>query len=101
MDDTVEGDRRERILNKGGARNFALDISGLPNATLHVGGTEPAADSRLIVEVGQDPTRELRLSVQVASAVVPERPATIEIRATDLATGQTASAGDHFVAPNR
>jgi len=88
-------------VNKGSARSFALDISGLPSAALHVQGTEPAADGRLIVEVGQDQTRELRLSVQVASAVVPERPANIEIRATDLATGQAASAGDHFVPPNR
>ena len=100
-DGGVRNDYTLRILNKGGARNFALDISGLPNATLHVAGTEPAADGRLIVEVGQDQTRELRLSVQLASAVVPERPATIQIRATDLATGQTAGAGDHFVPTNR
>jgi hypothetical protein len=31
----------------------------------------------------------------------PERPANIEIRATDIATGHTAGAGDHFVPPNR
>ncbi|WP_154073725.1 hypothetical protein [Bradyrhizobium erythrophlei] len=49
----------------------------------------------------QDQTRELHLSVQAASADLPERPANIEIRATDLATGQTAGAGDHFVPPNR
>ncbi|MGZ3360772.1 MAG: FixG Ig-like domain-containing protein, partial [Xanthobacteraceae bacterium] len=86
-------------LNKGASRSFALDISGLPNAALHVSGVEPAADGRLIVEVGQDQTRELRLSVQAAAAVVPESPVKIEIKATDTATGQTASVGDHFVPP--
>ena len=100
-DGGVRNDYTLRILNKGGARAFALDVSGLPNAALHIAGTEPAADGRLIVEVGQDQTRELRLSVQAASAVVPERPANIEIKATDTVTGQTASAGDHFVPPNR
>ena len=101
LSDGVRNDYTMRILNKGGSRSFALGISGLPNAALHVPGIEPAADGRLIVEVGQDQTRELRLSVRVASADVPERPANIEIRATDTATGQTASVADHFVPPNR
>jgi polyferredoxin len=100
-DGGVRNDYTLRILNKGSARSFALDISGLPSAALHVQGTEAAADGRLIVEVGQDQTRELRLSVQVAGAVVPAHPANIEIGATDTATGQTARVGDHFVPPNR
>jgi polyferredoxin len=98
-DGGVRNDYTLRILNKGGARSFALDISGLPNSALRIQGTEPAADGRLVVEVGQDQTRELRLSAQAAS--VPGRPTSIEIRATDIATGQTAGAGDHFVPPNR
>ena len=67
-DGGVRNDYTLRILNKGADRSFALDISGLPNAALHVSGVEPAADGRLIVEVGQDQTRELRLSVQAAAA---------------------------------
>jgi cytochrome c oxidase accessory protein FixG len=100
-DGGVRNDYTLRILNKGASRRFALDISGLPNASLHVSGVEPAADGRLIVEVGQDQTRELRLSVQAAAAMVPEGPVRIEIKATDTATGQAASVGDHFVPPNR
>ena len=98
-DGGVRNDYTLRILNKGASRSFALDISGLPNAVLHVSGVEPAADGRLIVEVGQDQTRELRLSVQAAAAIVPQSPVKIEIKATDTATGQTASVGDHFVPP--
>ncbi len=100
-DGGVRNDYTLRILNKGASRSFALDISGLPNAVLHVSGVEPAADGRLIVEVGQDQTRELRLSVQAAAAVVPASPVKIEVKATDTTTGQAASVGDHFVPPNR
>ena len=100
-DGGVRNDYTLRILNKGASRSFALDISGLPNAVLHVSGVEPAADGRLIVEVGQDQTRELRLSVQAAAAMVPQSPVKIEVKATDTTTGQAASVGDHFVPPNR
>jgi cytochrome c oxidase accessory protein FixG len=100
-DGGIRNDYTLRILNKGASRSLALDISGLPNAALHVQGVEPAADGRLIIEVGQDQTRELRLSVQAASTTVPEGPVKIEIKATDTATGQTANVGDHFVPPSR
>ena len=100
-DGGVRNDYTVRILNKGARRSFALDVSGLPNAVVHVPGVEPAADGRLVVEVGQDQTRELRLSVQVASAMVPEGPVDIEIKATDSATGKSTSVGDHFVPPSQ
>jgi hypothetical protein len=99
LDGGVRNDYTLRILNKRARRSFARDISGLPNAALHVSGVEPAADGRLIVEVGQ--TRELRLSVQAAAVMVPEGPVRIEVKTTDTATGQAAIVGDHFVPPNR
>ena len=46
-------------------------------------------------------SRELRLSVQVDIAFVPEGSVGIEIKATDVATGQKASVQDHFVSENR
>ena len=42
-DGGVRNDYTVRILNKGAERSFALDISGLPGADLHVPGTERAA----------------------------------------------------------
>ncbi len=99
-DGGVRNDYTVRLLNKGSQRTFALDVSGLPSAFVHIPGVERAADGRLIVEVGQDQTRELRLSVQVADAMVPRGPADIVIRATDTTTGQTVGVGDHFVPPN-
>ena len=100
-DGSVRNDYTVRLLNKGPQRTFALDVSGLPGAVVHVSGIERGADGKLIVEVGQDQTRELRMSVQVRSAMLPRNAANIEIKANDTATGQTAGVGDHFVPPNR
>ena len=99
-DGGVRNDYTVRILNKGGRRSFALDLSGLPGAVLRIVGDE-RADGRLLVEVEKDQTREVRLSVQLPGAAVPQNRADIEIRATDTATGQMAAARDHFVPPNR
>jgi cytochrome c oxidase accessory protein FixG len=90
-----------RILNKGPERTFVLDVSGLRGAELHIPGTEPRTDGRLAVEVGQDQTREIRLSVQVKSTMVPQGPVGIEIKATDTAIGQTAVVADHFVSASQ
>jgi cytochrome c oxidase accessory protein FixG len=100
-DGGVRNDYTVRILNKGAQRSFALDVSGLPGADLHIPGTTRGADGRLAVEVGQDQTREIRLSVQVKSAMAPQSPVGIEIKATDTATGQTAGVADHFVPPSQ
>jgi cytochrome c oxidase accessory protein FixG len=100
-DGGVRNDYTVHLLNKVATRTFALDVSGLPGASVHISGVEHAADGKLIVEVGQDQTRELRLSVRVADAMVPQAPADIEIKATDTATGQTVGVGDHFVPPYR
>ncbi|TKW75656.1 MAG: cytochrome c oxidase accessory protein CcoG, partial [Bradyrhizobium icense] len=84
-------------LNKGAERSFALDIAGLPGARVNIAGVSRGADGRLLVDVGQDQTREVRLSVQADPAAVPKKTVDIEISATDVATGQTTTARDHFV----
>jgi hypothetical protein len=71
------------------------------NAAFHVSGVERAADGRLIVGVGQDQTRELRLSAQVAAAMVPEGPVKIEVKATETATGASPKRRGSLVPPNR
>jgi hypothetical protein len=74
-------------------------VSGLPGAQLHSPGIEPRADGKIAVDVGQDQTREVRLSVQVSGGMVPSNPVRIDIRATDAATGLATAAADHFVPP--
>jgi cytochrome c oxidase accessory protein FixG len=98
-DGGVRNNYMVRILNKGERRTFALDVSGLPGAQLHSPGIEPRADGKIAVDVGQDQTREVRLSVQVSSGMVPSNPVRIDIRATDAATGLATAAADHFVPP--
>ena len=101
-DGSIRNDYTVRILNKGASRKFALDVAGLPNAVVHITGIDREADGKLIVEVGQDQTREIRMQVQVVSAQAFEgRASDIEISATDIATGQTTSAHDHFVTAAR
>ena len=100
-DGGVRNNYMVRILNKGERRTFTLDVSGLPGAQLHSPGIEPRADGKIAVDVGQDQTREVRLSVQVSSGMVPGNPVRIDIRATDAATGLAAAAADHFVPPGQ
>jgi cytochrome c oxidase accessory protein FixG len=96
-DGGVRNDYTVRLLNKGAERAFVLDVTGLPGATLRIAGIDRKPDGRLVVEVGQDQTREVRLSVQVDKAHVPQKSVGIEVTMTDVADGQTVSAGDHFV----
>ncbi|TPQ40820.1 cytochrome c oxidase accessory protein CcoG [Bradyrhizobium guangdongense] len=96
-DGGVRNDYTVRLLNKGAERSFALDITGLPGATLRIAGIDRKPDGKLVVEVGQDQTREVRLSVQVDKAHVPQKAVGIAVTMTDIANGQTVSAGDHFV----
>ncbi|PJG55809.1 cytochrome c oxidase accessory protein CcoG [Bradyrhizobium forestalis] len=96
-DGGVRNDYTVRLLNKGAARSFAIEVKDLPGARAHIAGVERKPDGRLIVEVGQDQTREIRMSVQVAPAQMPKAATDIEIEATEIASGQTATARDHFV----
>ena len=77
--------------------SFALEVSGLPGATARVAGIAAGPDDKPVVEVGQDQTREIRLSVQVGAAHVPQTSRDIEIAITDTAGGGHASARDHFI----
>jgi cytochrome c oxidase accessory protein FixG len=100
-DGGVRNNYSVHILNKGPERNFTVEVSGLPGAELHSPGIQPRADGKLAVDVGQDQTREVRLSVQVKSTSVPSSPVPIEIKATDNTTGQTVGAADHFIPPTQ
>ena len=100
-DGGIRNDYTVRLLNKREQRSFALDVFRLPGATVHIAGIKRKPDGRLVVEVGQDQTREVRMSVQVDSSHVPKTGVDIEIRITDTASNQTASVRDHFVRADR
>ncbi|MBB4360570.1 cytochrome c oxidase accessory protein FixG [Bradyrhizobium sp. CIR18] len=92
-DGGVRNDYTVRILNKGAQRSFAIEVSGLPGANIRIAGIEAAP----VVEVGQDQTREVRLSVQVGPADLPKTSRDVEVTITDTAGGGRASARDHFL----
>jgi cytochrome c oxidase accessory protein FixG len=96
-DGGVRNDYTVRILNKGAQRSFAVEVSGLPGATIRLAGIEAAPDGKPVVEVGQDQTREVRLSVQVGPADLPKTSRDLEVTITDTASGGQASARDHFL----
>lgn len=96
-DGGVRNDYTVRILNKGTQRSFALEVSGLPGANVRIAGIEASPDGKPVVEVGQDQTREVRLSVQVGPAELPKTSRDIDIAITETASGGRASARDHFV----
>jgi polyferredoxin len=100
-DGSIRNDYTVRLLNKGGDRTFALDVSGLPGAVLRIAGIERGADGRIVAEVGPDQTRELRISLLVPAKALPREPVNIEITATDVASGLSAHAADHFIPANR
>jgi len=97
-DGGVRNDYTVRLLNKRAARDFVLDVSGLANLKVTVPGVVRGADGSMLVNVGQDQTREIRMSVETAPGGVPPAPTDIEIRITDATTGTSASTHDHFVA---
>jgi polyferredoxin len=96
----VRNDYTLRVLNKNAeARSFRIELLGLPDATLQAAGFAHQATNALVVDVGQDQTRELRVAVTVSRAMLPQGPANVTFQATDAATGQISAVDDHFI-PN-
>ena len=86
-----------RIANKRSERReFTLSISGLAGALLDVVQTRP--DGRFVVEVGPDQTREVRVLVTDYADRPPES-TPINFHLYDAETGERATAGDYFRAP--
>jgi cytochrome c oxidase accessory protein FixG len=101
-DGSVRNGYTVRLLNKSGiAHSFVIDVDGLSGASLKAAGISPGADGRLAVEVGQDQTREIRLSITVDKSSLPADDTPITMTATDVATGQVARTSDHFMLPEK
>jgi cytochrome c oxidase accessory protein FixG len=86
-----------RIANKRSERReFTLSLSGLAGALLDV--VQTREDGRLVVEVGPDQTREIRVLVtEYGDQPSPSTP--ISFHLYDATTGERASASDYFRAP--
>ncbi|MGL5116457.1 MAG: cytochrome c oxidase accessory protein CcoG [Beijerinckiaceae bacterium] len=81
------------------ARSLVLAVDGLPDARIEAVGVTPAADGRLVVEVGPDQTREVRLFVTTPAVALPATATLIWIKAADALDGETIMARENFLAP--
>jgi cytochrome c oxidase accessory protein FixG len=88
-----------RLLNKElETRAFAIGVEGLPGAEIEVVGETSRLEGRPVVEVGPDQTREVRMLVTFHEPTLRGSwPLTVRI--TDLASGRSAEARDHFLGP--
>jgi len=88
-----------RIVNKRlKHREFVLGFDGLPATLIDFVGVPPRADGQMLIDVGPDQTREVRILVTDYG----DKPATstrVRFRLTDVATGEQTEARDHFFAP--
>jgi cytochrome c oxidase accessory protein FixG len=88
-----------RIVNKQLiAREFALDVTGVPNVSYEFIGVPGSADGRRLVDVGPDQTREVRVLVTSRGASLPHSSA-MTFLITDVASGAEARTTNYFSAP--
>jgi hypothetical protein len=74
-------------------------MSGLTGSILDISGQPLRNDGRLIVEVGPDQTRELRLLVTDYYGVGRSEATPITFYVTDLQSGERANTSDYFRTP--
>jgi cytochrome c oxidase accessory protein FixG len=88
------------ILNKMlQTRDFVLSVEGLSDLDLRVAGIEGDNGRTVVVPVGPDQTREVRVLVSTYQALPPAASAKLTFWIIDPATGRRASASDHFRGP--
>ncbi|MCS0503061.1 cytochrome c oxidase accessory protein CcoG [Ancylobacter mangrovi] len=90
-----------RLVNKQSMpRRFAISVTGVPQARLEIaGGTTGMEDGRPVVEVGPDQTFELRALVSTEARLPANASLEMSFQITDVASGETSSAPDHFKGP--
>jgi cytochrome c oxidase accessory protein FixG len=86
-----------RIVNKElKARDFIVDVVGLPSSHVDFVGLDERADGRHLVNVGPDTTRELRVLVTDDSGNPPAASTSVLFKLTDINSGEVAEMRDHF-----
>ncbi|MEW6639567.1 MAG: cytochrome c oxidase accessory protein CcoG [Pseudomonadota bacterium] len=88
-----------RLLNKRAFDQVvAIDVDGVPGATLQVIGMDAITQDRPAIVLGRDQTTEVRVLVTAPGGSLPKSsPVTFHV--TDIGLGEVASATDNFVTP--
>ena len=98
--DAVRNGYALRFSNKwSDTRQFAIDISGVKDALAKSEQADALPDGRLKVSVDPDATQEIEFYVTAPRSSATEAGVPIIMRATDLKSGETVSASDHFFGP--
>ena len=79
--------------------DFALEVSGVPGATMTSVVAKPLADGRLGVRVDPDATLEVPVYVTTSPDVTPAASTPITFTAIDAKTGERSVVVDHFFGP--
>ena len=101
-DGSVRNSYTLRFVNKmSQERSFKVTMEGIDGLALRAEGVPAdATPSDVIVSVGPDQTREIRLHASLPAGLRP-RSRDIRFRITDLSNANTAEARDHFMMPER
>jgi cytochrome c oxidase accessory protein FixG len=98
-DGSIRNAHTVHLLNKRRDATFIkLAIGGLAEAEVRIVGQDAAVPGMPLIPVGPDQTREVRVLVTVPPTVKLDPSVPLTFRATNVATGDTATAGDHFIA---
>ena len=97
-DGSVRNGYTVRLLNKRpDDRELEVLVEGVPRAAVQIVNAVPDAKGRNTVTVGPDRSLELRVLVSVPRDAIPAAPVDALFRVVDPATGETATAKDHFI----
>lgn len=89
-----------RIVNRSSdSRNFAIAAEGSEIPHIEAIGLEHDPQGKLVGQIGPDQTREIRVTATLPAKAGRAALQDLSFLITDLATGETAVARDHFDAP--
>ena len=98
-DGSIRNAHTVHLLNKRrDVSTIELEVKGLPEAGIHVVGMDSAIPGKPLIPVGPDQGREVRVLVTIPPTTRIDRSTPLTFRATDVATGESAAATDHFIA---
>jgi cytochrome c oxidase accessory protein FixG len=98
-DGSIRNAHTVHLINKRhNVSTIALAVEGLPAAEVHTVGQDIAVPGVPLISVRPDQGREVRVLVTIPPRMQIDRSTPLTFRATDVATGETAVAGDHFIA---
>jgi len=97
-DGSIRNAHTVHLLNKRhDTSTVEIEVDGLPQAEVHVVGQDAVVPGMPLIPVGPDQGREVRVLVTIPPTAKVGHSTPLTFRATNVATGETAVAKDHFI----